>query len=53
MQIKIMLRFHLIPVRLAKINTTSDSHAGKDVEQVYHSSITDENANVVGVHTAM
>jgi hypothetical protein len=23
------------------------------VEQVYHSSITDENANVVGVHTAM
>ena len=37
MQIKITLRFHLTPVRMAKIQVTVD--AGMDVEKEEHSSI--------------
>ena len=36
MQIKTTLRFHLTPVRMAKIQVTTD--AGKDVEKEEHSS---------------
>jgi hypothetical protein len=50
MQIKTTLRFHLIPVRMAKIKNSGDSRcwqgcgertadAGKDVEKEDHSSI--------------
>jgi hypothetical protein len=37
MQIKTTLRFHLTPVRIAKIKNSAD--AGKDVEKEEHSSI--------------
>ena len=30
------LRFHLTPVRMAKIKTQVTAHAGEDVEQVEH-----------------
>jgi hypothetical protein len=36
-QVKTTLRFHLTPVRMAKIQVTAD--AGKDVEKEEHSSI--------------
>jgi len=40
MQIKTILRFHLIPVRMAKIKTTVTADAGEDAEKEEHSSIT-------------
>jgi hypothetical protein len=39
MQIKTTLRFHLTPVRMAKIKNSGDSRCGEDVEKVEHSSI--------------
>jgi hypothetical protein len=33
MQIKITLRFHLIPVRMARLKTQVTADAGKDVEK--------------------
>ena len=38
MQIKTTLRFHLTPVRMAKIKIQMTSDAGKDVEKEEHSS---------------
>ena len=38
MQIKITLRFHLTPVRMAKIKNSDDSSTGVDVEKEEHSS---------------
>ena len=38
MQIKTTLRFHLIPVRMAKIKNSGEKSAGKDVEKEEHSS---------------
>jgi hypothetical protein len=40
MQIKTTLRFHLIPVRMAKIKNSGDSRCFEDVEKEEHSSIT-------------
>ena len=37
MQIKTTLKFHLIPVRMAKIKTQMTTHADKDVGQGEHS----------------
>jgi hypothetical protein len=37
LQIKITLRFHLIPVRMAKIKNSMAAHAIKDVEKEEHS----------------
>jgi hypothetical protein len=37
MQIKTTLRFHLIPVRIAKIKIQVTADAGKDVEKEEHS----------------
>ena len=39
MQIKTTLRFHLTPVRMAKIKIQVTEDAGKDVEKEEHSSI--------------
>ena len=39
MQIKVTLRIHITPVRMAKIQTQVTAYAGKDVEQWEHSSI--------------
>jgi hypothetical protein len=39
MQIKTTLRFHLTPVRMAKIKNSGDRNAGADVEKEEHSSI--------------
>ena len=39
MQIKITLRFHLTPVRMAKIKLQVTADAGEDVEKEKHSSI--------------
>jgi hypothetical protein len=39
MQIKTTLRFHLTPVRMAKIKNSGDSRCCKDVEKEEHSSI--------------
>jgi hypothetical protein len=39
MQIKTTLRFHLTPVRMAKIKTQVTTDAGKDMEKEEHSSI--------------
>ena len=41
MQIKTTLRFHLIPVRIAKIKTQVTGDAGGDVEKEEYSSIAD------------
>ncbi|KAL6085629.1 hypothetical protein STEG23_020222 [Scotinomys teguina] len=38
MQIKTTLRYHLTPVRMAKIKTLRTVHVGEDVEQEEHSS---------------
>jgi hypothetical protein len=38
-QIKITLRFHLTPVRMAKIKNSVTAEAGMDVEKEEHSSI--------------
>jgi hypothetical protein len=38
MQIKTTLKFHLTPVRMAKIKSSGDSRCGKDVEKEEHSS---------------
>jgi hypothetical protein len=45
-QIKTTLRFHLTPVRMAEIKTSSDSSCWQDVEQGEHSSIADGSANL-------
>jgi hypothetical protein len=42
MQIKMTLKFHLIPIRMAKIKAT---HVGEDVEKEEHSSIAGGIAN--------
>jgi hypothetical protein len=39
MQIQTVLRFHLTPVRMAKIKTQVTADAGEDVEKEGHSSI--------------
>jgi hypothetical protein len=39
MQIKTTLRFHLTPVRMAKIKNSGDCNALEDVEKEEHSSI--------------
>jgi len=39
MQIKTTLRFHLTPVRMAKIKNSGDSRCWQDVEKEKHSSI--------------
>ena len=39
MQIKTTLRFHLIPIRMAKIKTQETAGAGEDVEKVEQYSI--------------
>ena len=39
MQIKTTLRFHLKPVRIAKIKTQVTADAGEDMEKEEHSSI--------------
>ena len=39
MQIKSVWRFHLTPVRMAKIKSQVTADAGKDVEREEHSSI--------------
>jgi hypothetical protein len=39
MKIKTTLRFHLTPVRMAKIKTQVTADVGKDVEKEKHSSI--------------
>ena len=39
MQFKTTLRFHLTPVRMAKIKTQVTADAGEDVEKEGHSSI--------------
>jgi hypothetical protein len=45
MQIKTTLRFHLTPVRMAKIKTRATVDAGEDVEKEQHSSIAGGIAN--------
>jgi hypothetical protein len=46
MQIKTILRFYLIPIRVAKIKTSGDTaHASKDVEKEERSSIAGGIAN--------
>jgi hypothetical protein len=47
MQIKTNLRFHLIPIRMAKIKTTLTTNVGKNVEKEEHLSIADGIANWV------
>jgi hypothetical protein len=46
MQIKTTLRFHLTPVRMAKLKSQVTADAGKDVEKEKHSSIVGEIANL-------
>ena len=46
MQNKTILRFHLKPVRMAKISKTSGSSCCEDVEPGEHLSITSGNANL-------
>ncbi|KAL6083840.1 hypothetical protein STEG23_038388 [Scotinomys teguina] len=45
MQIKITLRYHLTPVRMAKIKTLGTVHVGEDVEQEEHFSTVGGNAD--------
>jgi hypothetical protein len=44
-QIKTTLRFHLILIRMAKINTQVTTHAGKDVEKEEHNTVAGEITN--------
>ena len=46
MQNKTPLRFHLIPVRMAKLETQVAAHADKNVKQKEHSSIAGGSANL-------
>jgi hypothetical protein len=46
MQIKTTLKFHLTLVGMAKMKTQVSAHAGEDLEQGEHSSITDGSANL-------
>ena len=46
MQIKITLIFHLIPIRIAKIQNKGTAHAGEDVEQEEHSYTAGGNAHL-------
>ena len=48
MQIKMTLRFYLIPIRMAKIKTqaTATADAGNDMEKEEHSSIAGRSANL-------
>ena len=46
MQIKTNLRFHLTPVRMAKIKIQVTADTGKDVEKEEHSSIVGEMASL-------
>jgi hypothetical protein len=46
MQIKTTLRFHLTPVRMAKIKPQVTADAGEDVEKEEHSSIVGEVASL-------
>jgi hypothetical protein len=39
MQIKTTLRFHLTPIRMAKIKTQEKEYVGEDMEQEKHSYI--------------
>jgi hypothetical protein len=43
-QIKMTLRFHLIPIRMANFKTQRTKHAGQDVENGKHS------PNLMGLH---
>ncbi|KAL6084284.1 hypothetical protein STEG23_030591 [Scotinomys teguina] len=55
MQIKTTLRYHLTPVRMAKIKTLGTVHVGEDVEQEEHFSTVGGNAdwyNHYGKHLA-
>jgi hypothetical protein len=45
MQIKTTLRFHLTPVRMAKIKNSGDTDVGEDVEKEEHSFIADVTAS--------
>ncbi|KAL6094314.1 hypothetical protein STEG23_024429 [Scotinomys teguina] len=45
MQIKTTLRYHLTPVRMAKIKTLRTVHVGEDVEQEEHFSTVGGNAD--------
>ncbi|KAL6091244.1 hypothetical protein STEG23_026826 [Scotinomys teguina] len=45
MQIKTTLRYHLTPVRMAKIKTLRTAHVGEDVEQEEHFSTVGGNAD--------
>jgi len=45
MQIKITLRIHLTPVRMAKIKNSGDNRCWQDVEKEEHSSIVNGIAN--------
>ena len=46
MQIKTTMRFHLIPIRMAKIKTQEIAYSGKNMEQGKHSSIAGESTNL-------
>ena len=46
MQIKKTIRFHVTPIRMAKIKIHVLAHTGKDVEQGKHSSIAGESAKL-------
>ena len=45
MQIKTTLRFHLIPIRMAKIKTQATEHVDEDVEKEEYSSLVGGIAN--------
>jgi hypothetical protein len=45
MQIKMTLRYHLIPVRMAKTKTQMTADAGEDIQQEENSSIVSRHAS--------